>query len=152
MRIAIAADHHGLHLKKQLLAALTAAGHRLDDRGADINEAETVDYPQLCYDVGRLVVTGAVDRGIIIGGSGQGEHIACNKMRGIRAGLCHDAFSTEISRTHNDANVLIIGAKVTPASVAGQLVDAWLAAKFLGGRHRHRLDQIAAIERGERPG
>jgi ribose 5-phosphate isomerase B len=105
----------------------------------------------LCADIGRLVVSGAADRGIVVGGSGQGEHIACNKIRGVRAGLCHDRFTTEISRAHNDANVLVIGAKVIDAELADELVGLWLATGFKGGRHQQRLEQIAALERGEDP-
>lgn len=148
MRIAIAADHNGLALKADLIARLNAQGHDVDDRGA--HGTETVDYPPLCEVVCRQVVDGHADRGIVVGGSGQGEHIACNKIRGVRAGLCHDRFTTEISRAHNDANVLVIGAKVIPPELAGELTDLWLATAFKGGRHQQRLDQIAALERGER--
>jgi ribose 5-phosphate isomerase B len=147
MRIAIAADHNGLVLKADLITRLTAQGHDVDDRGA--HGTETVDYPPLCADVCRQVVDGRADRGIVIGGSGQGEHIACNKIRGVRAGLCHDPFTTEISRAHNDANVLVIGAKVISPQLADELTDLWLATAFKGGRHQQRLDQIAALERGE---
>jgi ribose 5-phosphate isomerase B len=146
MRVAIAADHNGLALKARLVARLAEAGHAVDDRGAH-TEAETVDYPPLCADIGRRVVAGHAERGIVIGGSGQGEHIACNKVRGVRAGLCHDLFSTEISRAHNDSNVLVLGAKVVDPQLADQIVDLWLATPFKGGRHQQRLDQIAALER-----
>jgi ribose 5-phosphate isomerase B len=144
MRIAIAADHNGVALKATLIDRLTAQGHEVDDRGT--HGEETVDYPALCVDVGRAVVDGKADRGIVVGGSGQGEHIACNKVRGIRAGLCFDRFTTEISRAHNDSNVLVIGAKVTPPDLAGELTDLWLTTAFKGGRHQERVDQIAAIE------
>lgn len=147
MRIAIAADHNGIALKQRLVERLTALGHEVDDRGA--HGTETVDYPLLCADVGRRVVDGPADRGIVVGGSGQGEHIACNKIRGVRAGLCHDRFTTEISRAHNDANVLVIGAKVITPELAEELTELWLATAFKGGRHQQRLDQIAAIERGD---
>jgi ribose 5-phosphate isomerase B len=147
MRIAIAADHNGIHLKTRLIARMRQQGHEIDDRGA--HGDETVDYPPLCADVARQVTTGAADRGIVVGGSGQGEHIACNKIRGIRAGLCHDRFTTQISRAHNDANVLVIGAKVIGPDEAEELTDLWLATAFKGGRHQQRLDQIAALERGE---
>jgi ribose 5-phosphate isomerase B len=147
MRIAIAADHNGVPLKARLIAHLTRQGHDVDDRGA--HGEETVDYPPLCLDVARQVTRGTAERGIVVGGSGQGEHIACNKVAGIRAGLGHDRFTTEISRAHNDANVLVIGAKVVPPDEAEALTDLWLATAFKGGRHQRRLDQIAAIERGE---
>jgi ribose 5-phosphate isomerase B len=149
VRIAIAADHNGVAVKELLVRRLTAAGHEVDDRGTHGTGTEVVDYPPLCLDVGTRVADGRADRGIVVGGSGMGEHIACNKIRGIRAGLCHDRFSTEISRGNNDSNVLILGAKVITAGQAGQLTDLWLATPFKGGQHQHRIDQIAAIERGE---
>jgi ribose 5-phosphate isomerase B len=144
MRIAIAADHNGVALKARLVDRLTTHGHDVDDRGT--HGDEVVDYPALCVDVGLLVAGGKADRGIIVGGSGQGEHIACNKVRGIRAGLCFDRFTTEISRLNNDSNVLIIGAKVTPPDVAEELADLWLTTAFRGGVHQRRVDQIMAIE------
>jgi ribose 5-phosphate isomerase B len=149
MRIAIASDHNGLALKARLAARLAAAGHQVDDRGAHGGDG-TVDYPPLCADVGRQVTGGHADRGIVIGGSGQGEQIACNKVLGVRAGLCQDLFSTEISRAHNDSNVLVLGAKVTGPELAEQITDVWLGTPFKGGRHQSRLDQIAALEREER--
>jgi ribose 5-phosphate isomerase B len=149
MRIAIAADHHGLALKARLAARLTAQGHDVDDRGAYDAEA-TVDYPPLCADVCGRVVDGHADRAIVLGGSGMGELIACNKIRGIRAGLCHDLFTTEISRSHNDANVIVIGAKVLGPEAVEEIIDLWFGTPFKGGRHQQRLDQIAALERGDR--
>jgi ribose 5-phosphate isomerase B len=147
MRIAIAADHNGVALKQRLIAQLTAAGHDVDDRGT--HGTETVDYPVLCADVGRQVVAGHVERGIIVGGSGSGEQIACNKIRGVRAGLCHDLFTAEIARAHNDTNVLVMGAKVITPELAEQITSIWMTTSFKGGRHQRRLDQIAALERGE---
>lgn len=148
MRIAISADHNGFALKARLIARLTAQGHQVDDRGT-FDAGETVDYPPLCADLCGQVVTGHAERGIVIGGSGSGEQIACNKIRGIRAGLCHCLFTAEISRAHNDANVLVMGAKVVPPELAEEITDRWLDTRFKGGRHQHRLDQIAALERGE---
>jgi ribose 5-phosphate isomerase B len=147
MRIAIAGDHNSQAMKANLAALLAAQGHQVDDRGA--HGTETVDYPPLCEDVCRRVVDGHADFAIVIGGSGSGEQIACNKIRGIRAGLCHDLFTTEIARAHNDANVLVMGAKVVSQEFAEQAVAIWLATPFQGGRHQQRLDQIAALERGE---
>jgi ribose 5-phosphate isomerase B len=148
MRIAIAADHHGLALKTRLIVRLTAQGHEVDDRGAH-DDGVTVDYPPLCADVCGRVVDGHADRAIVVGGSGMGELIACNKIRGIRAGLCHDLFTTEISRAHNDANVIVIGAKVLGPELADEIIDLWFSTQFKGGRHQQRLDQIAMLERGE---
>jgi ribose 5-phosphate isomerase B len=147
VRIAIAADHNGLALKAHLVALLRSQGHDVDDRGAQ-GDAE-VDYPPLCADVAGRVAAGHSDRGIVLGGSGQGEVIACNKIRGVRAGLCHNRFSTEISRGNNDANVLVMGAKVLTFQEAEQVTALWLTTPFKGGRHQRRVDQIAALERGE---
>ncbi|MEU0966260.1 RpiB/LacA/LacB family sugar-phosphate isomerase [Streptomyces sp. NPDC005917] len=146
MRIAIAADHNGFALKARLAAWLTAHGHTVDDRGS--HTGETVDYPPLCADVCRQVVDGAADRGIVLGGSGLGETIACNKIRGIRAGLCHDLWSTRISRGNNDSNVLVLAAKVLAPDAAEGIVGTWLETPFNGGVHARRLDQIAALEHG----
>ena len=148
MRIAIAADHNGIALKARLVAVLEGQGHTIDDRGGT-DGSVVVDYPPLCVDLCRQVVDGPADRGIVIGGTGQGESIACNKVRGVRAGLCHDLFQTEISRGNNDANVLVMGAKVVVPELAEQIVAAWLETPFKGGVHQRRIDQIAALERGE---
>ena len=147
MRMAVAADHNGVELKARLISWLGAHGHAVDDRGA--HGTETVDYPPLCADVCRQVVEGHADRGVVVGGSGMGELIACNKIRGVRAGLCHCLFTTEISRAHNDANVLVMGAKVVEPDLAEQILATWMTTAFKGGRHQDRLDQIAALERGE---
>lgn len=147
MRIVIASDHNGVALREQLIAWLAARGHEVDDRGT--HGTATVDYPPLCADVGRRVAAGQADRGIVIGGSGSGEQMACNKIPGVRAGVCHDLFTTEIARAHNDANVLIIGAKIVAPALAEMITERWLATPFKGGQHQHRLDQIAALERGE---
>lgn len=147
MRIAIAADHNGVALKSRLTAWLTAHGHGVDDRG-DHSDAEVVDYPPLCADVCRQVLEGHADRGIVLGGSGLGETVACNKIRGIRAGLCHDLWSAGISRGNNDSNVLVLAAKVLEPGLAEEIVGAWLTTPFKGGVHQRRLDQIAVLEQG----
>lgn len=148
MRIALAADHNGTALKARLTRFLRGRGHVVDDRGAP-EDAETVDYPPLCVDVCGQVVGGAADRGIVLGGSGLGETVACNKIAGIRAGLCHDVWSAEISRGNNDANVLVLAAKVLAADSAEEIVATWLDTPFKGGVHARRVAQIQAIERGE---
>lgn len=147
MRIVIAADHNGVALKRSLMERLSGDGHEITDLGT--NGTETVDYPPLCAAVGQRVAQGAADRGIMIGGSGSGEQMACNKIPGVRAGVCHDLFTTEIARAHNDANVLIIGAKIVAPDLAWMITGLWLSTPFKGGRHAARLDQIAALERGE---
>ena len=148
MQIAIVADHNGVGLKKHLIDVLAGLGHEVDDRGAD--GAEPVDYPPLCADLCYQLTSGAADRGIVIGGSGSGEQMACNKIPGIRAGVCHDLFTTQIARAHNDANVLVIGAKIVAPDLAAMIAQAWLETPFKGGVHARRLEQIAALERGER--
>jgi ribose 5-phosphate isomerase B len=147
VRIAIAADHNGVSLKNHLIERLRAGGHDIEDLGT--NGTETVDYPHLCAVLGRQVTKGDADRGIMIGGSGSGEQIACNKIPGVRAGVCHDLFTTEIARAHNDANILILGAKIVAPDLAWMITSLWLTTPFKGGRHQARLDQIAALERGE---
>jgi ribose 5-phosphate isomerase B len=148
VRIAITADHNGVSLKAHLIDWLEERGHEVDDRAPQVGDA-VVDYPPLCEDVCRRVLDGHADFAIVVGGSGSGEAIACNKIRGIRAGLCLDLFITEIARGNNDANVLVTGAKVVSPELAEQIVATWLATPFRGDRHRKRLDQIAALERGE---
>jgi ribose 5-phosphate isomerase B len=147
MRIAIGGDHNGLALKARLSAWMTDAGHQVDDRGA--HDDVQVDYPPLCADVCRQVTGGHADRAIIVGGSGSGEAICCNKIAGIRATLCHDLFLAEIARANNDANALVIGAMVVGPRLAERILAVWLSTEFTGGRHVPRLEQIAKLERGE---
>ena len=147
MRIVIAADHNAVALKDQLIKVLAEAGHDIDDIGC--HGDTIVDYPPLCAAVGTKVASGAADRGIVLGGSGSGEQMACNKIAGVRAGVCHELFTAKIARTNNDANVLIIGAKIVAPALAEMITNLWLTTPFQGGRHQDRLDQIAAIERGE---
>lgn len=145
MRIAIGADHAGFALKQHLVGTLQRLGHTVDDRGTD-SEA-SVDYPPICADVARQVADGRADRGIVVGGSGQGEQITANKIVGIRAALCNDLYTARMSREHNDANVLAMGGRIVAFGLADEIVTLWLTTAFEGGRHQRRLDQIAAIER-----
>jgi ribose 5-phosphate isomerase B len=144
MRIAIGADHAGFTLKEHLKATLTTLGHQVDDLGT--HSEVPVDYPPICAAVARAVVSGAADRGIALGGSGQGEQIAANKVRGIRAALCNDLFTARLSRQHNDANVLTMGGRIVAFGLADEILTLWLNTPFEGGRHQRRLDQIAEIE------
>ena len=144
MRIAIGSDHAGFPLKQHLVSTLEDLGHDVDDQGT--HSEESVDYPAICAGVGRTVVAGDADRGIVLGGTGQGEQISANKVRGVRAALCHDLFTTRLSRQHNDANVLAMGARVVAAALADEIVELWLTTDFEGGRHSDRIDQIAQIE------
>jgi len=146
MRIAIGADHAGFPLKEHLVVTLTRLGHRVDDRGT--HSDAPIDYPPICADVARLVTAGKADRGIVIGGSGQGEQMAANKVRGVRAALCNDLYTARMSREHNDANVLAIGGRIVAFGLADEIVTLWLGTAFEGGRHQRRVDQITEIERG----
>ena len=145
MRIAIGADHAGLALKRHLVGVLQKLGHQVDDRGTHTEEA--VDYPPICAEVARAVTDGSVERGIVVGGSGQGEQIAANKVPGIRAALCNDLYTARMSREHNDANVLAMGGRIVAPGLADEIVALWLATPFEGGRHQRRVDQIGEIER-----
>lgn len=148
MRIAIGADHAGFALKQHLLATLARLGHDVDDRGTH-SDAPT-DYPPICAEVARLVASGRADRGVIVGGSGQGEQIAANKVTGARAALCNDLYTARMSRAHNDANVLAIGGRIVAAGLADEIVALWLDTPFEGGRHQRRVDQIIELEQGKR--
>ena len=144
MRIAIGADHAGFALKQLVVRTLGRLGHDVDDHGT--HGVEPVDYPPICAGVARAVAEGRADRGIVLGGTGQGEQITANKIPGIRAALCNDLYSARLSRAHNDANVLSLGARIVAPELADEIVKVWLTTPFDGGRHQRRLDQIAALE------
>ena len=148
MRIAVTSDHNGVALKQRLVQWLETQGHEVDDRAEHVG-GEVVDYPPLCEDVCRRVLAGEADFALVIGGGGSGETIACNKLPGIRAVLCHSVWGAEIGRGNNDGNVLVVGAKVIDGDLAEQIVEAWLATPFKGAEHARRLTMIAALERGE---
>jgi ribose 5-phosphate isomerase B len=145
MRVAIGADHAGFLLKEHLKGTLVRLGHEVDDHGTMTDAS--VDYPPICFSVGRAVAEGRADRGIVLGGSGQGEQIAANKIAGVRAALCNDLFTARLSREHNDANVLSMGGRIVATGLADEILTLWLATQFDRGRHQRRLDQIAAVER-----
>jgi ribose 5-phosphate isomerase B len=147
VNVALGSDHAGYRLKLDLAEFLKEAGHEVQDLGT--HSEEPVDYPPYCAKVARAVVSGAADRGIVLGGSGQGEQIAANKVDGVRAALCNDLYTARMSRQHNDANVLAIGARIVAAPLAREILEVWLETPFEGGRHVPRIEQIAAIERGE---
>ncbi|MGH9244266.1 MAG: ribose 5-phosphate isomerase B [Acidimicrobiales bacterium] len=144
MRIAIGSDHAGYQLKQHLAAVLKDAGHDVDDFGTDCEEA--VDYPPICAAVGRAVAAGEADRGIVLGGSGQGEQMAANKVPGVRAALCHDLFTARLARQHNDANVVAMGGRIVAFGLAEEILRLWLETAFEGGRHARRVAQITEIE------
>lgn len=145
MRIAIGADHAGFLLKEHLKGTLQRLGHSVEDHGT--TSEEPVDYPPICIAVARDVALGRAERGIVLGGSGQGEQIAANKVAGVRAALCNDLYTARLSREHNDANVLSMGGRIVASGLADEIVALWLKTPFEGGRHQRRIDQISAEER-----
>ncbi|MEY2403949.1 MAG: ribose 5-phosphate isomerase [Acidimicrobiaceae bacterium] len=148
MKVAIGSDHAGFPLKQHFAKALTDWGHEVIDLGTD--SEEPVDYPYFCASVARAVVRGEADRGIVLGGSGQGEQLAANKVRGARAALCNDLFTARLSREHNNANVLSMGGRIVAFGLADEILQLWLGTEFEGGRHEKRLEQLAQIEEEER--
>src|SRR5215472_4864641 len=145
MRVAIGADHAGFLLKEHLKQTLARLGHHVDDHGT--NSEASVDYPPICIAVARTVADGCADRGIVLGGSGQGEQIAANKVPGIRAALCNDLYTARLSRAHNDANVLSMGGRIVAFGLADEILTLWLNTPFEGGRHQRRIDEITAAEK-----
>jgi ribose 5-phosphate isomerase B len=145
MRIAIAADHAGFDLKEHLAKLVAGAGHAVTDLGT--HSPEPVDYPDYAAAVSRAVVSGKVDRGIVVCGSGAGAAIAANKIRGIRAAVAHDTYTAHQCVEHDDANVLALGSRVIGHSLAEELVVAFLESRFSGAdRHVRRVGKITALE------
>jgi ribose 5-phosphate isomerase B len=147
MRIALGSDHAGYPLKQAVAKHLADSGHDVLDLGTD-SEA-TVDYPAFCAAVGRAVVHNEADFGVVMGGSGQGEAIAANKVHGVRAALCLDEYTARFARLHNDANVLAMGGRVVAETFALAILDVFLQTEFEGGRHVPRLEGIKRIEQEE---
>jgi ribose 5-phosphate isomerase B len=147
VKIALGSDHAGYVLKTAVAKHLAQQGHDVVDLGTD-SEAP-VDYPKFCVAVGREVVAGRADFGIVMGGSGQGEAMAANKVHGIRAALCLDEFTARLAREHNDANVLALGGRIVAETYALAIVDVFLSTSFEGGRHARRVGQLLDIEKDE---
>ncbi len=146
MRIVFGSDHAGFDLKNQLMPTAAELGHEILDIGAF--DANPSDYPDFAEAVGRAVLDGRADRGILICGSGVGVSVAANKIPGIRAGLCHDTYSAHQGVEHDDANVLVLGSRIIGPELAKDLMRAFLAANYTGEeRHRRRVAKIAALER-----
>ena len=143
MRIAIGCDHKGLNLKQPVTKLITDTGHSYEDFGC--YTADPVDYPDIAKKVAEAVATGNFERGILICSTGIGMSIAANKVKGIRAALCHDAFSAQRARQHNDANILCLGEGQAQDTLP-EIIDAFLTYQFEGGRHQRRLDEISAME------
>ncbi len=145
MKVAIAADHGGFPLKGRLARVLRDSGHQVVDLGT--HSTEPVDYPDYSRALGRAIVAGQVERGVLICGSGAGAAIAANKMRGIRAALAHDTYTAHQMVEHDDVNVCCLGARVVGAELAAEIVSVFLPARFTGEeRHVRRLKKIAVIE------
>lgn len=142
MRIAIGSDHAGFRYKEMFKAHLTELGHEVKDFGTD--SEQPVDYPLYCRPVAEAVASGEVERGIVLGGSGNGEAIVANRVRGVRAALCWNVESAELGRRHNNANVLSIGERMVSEELAIQILEMWLNTPFDGGRHQRRIDEIDA--------
>ena len=146
MKVAVAFDHRGTKLRERVLADLDALGHEIIDLGEDAPEPP-VDYPDKAREVGEAIQAGEAERGVLVCGSGVGASIAATKLVGIRAAVCHDTYSAHQGVEHDDMNVLCLGAEIVGAELAGELVRAFLAARFDGGeRFQRRLDKIEALE------
>lgn len=143
MKIGLAADHAGYELKEAVAAHLRRRGYEVRDFGTDSDEP--VDYPDVIRPAAQSVAAGECDAGVIFGGSGNGEAMTANKVRGIRCAVCWNVPSGELAKRHNNANMISIGARMVPADTATAIIDAWLSAEFEGGRHARR---IAKIENG----
>ena len=142
--LAIGCDHGGLELKNEVIKHLEERGVEYKDFGTFT--PDSVDYPDYALKVCHSVTSGASERGILICGTGLGMSMAANKVKGIRAAVCHDTFSAEFTRRHNDANVLCMGGRVIGPGLACKVVDAYLDSEFEGGRHQRRIDKVMAIE------
>lgn len=144
MKIGIGNDHSALELKAEIIEFLENKGHEVVDFGT--NSTESCDYPVYGEKVARAVVSGEVDQGILICGTGLGISLAANKVKGIRAAVCSEPFTARMARQHNNCNILAFGARVVGGELAKMIVETWLDTEFEGGRHQRRVDMISAIE------
>lgn len=142
MRIAIGSDHAGFEYKQMLITVLRGRGHEVTDFGTD--SPESVDYPKYIRPVAEAVAAGEFERGIVLGGSGNGEAIAANRVRGVRCALCWNVESARLARAHNDANVISLGERMISREDAVAIVDTWLTTPFEGGRHVRRIEMLDA--------
>jgi ribose 5-phosphate isomerase B len=149
MKIAIGSDHRGYEVKRRIVTLLQRLGHEVVDVGP--SSSDSVDYPDFAYEVAEAVSAKRVDRGILICGTGIGMCIAANKVRGVRAAPCHDSITAEMSRRHNDANVLCLSADLLGGELLDRMVRIWLETGFEGGRHARRVAKIVQIESGGTP-
>ncbi|MBM80214.1 MAG: ribose 5-phosphate isomerase B [Planctomycetaceae bacterium] len=147
MKIAVASDHRGYEVKGKIIDLLNQLGHEAVDEGPE--SGESVDYPEFAARVAKSVAGGGTDRGILICGTGIGMCIAANKFTGVRAAPCHDDLTAEMSRLHNDANVMCLSADLLGEQLVNRMVEIWLKTEFEGGRHARRLEKIADYESEE---
>jgi ribose 5-phosphate isomerase B len=148
MRIALGGDHAGVLLKADIARLLLELGHEVHDLGT--NSPEPVDYPDYCIPVAEMVARGQADRGIIFGGTGNGEAISANKVVGARCAVVHDVTTARLARFHNDANMVSLGARIVGSEVAKEIVRTFLTTPFEGGRHVPRIEKISKYEEGRR--
>jgi ribose 5-phosphate isomerase B len=147
VKVALGFDHRGVRLRDAVLAAVEAAGHEAVDLGVD-TDARRVDYPDTARDVGEAILAGRAQRGVLVCGSGVGVSVAASKLRGIRAAMCHDAYSAHQGVEHDNMNVLCLGSEIVGPSLAAELVRAFLGATFVGeGRYLARLEKVEELER-----
>lgn len=144
MQIAIGSDHRGVAVKSQIIEMLERLGHQVDDVGT--HSSESMDYPDVAADVGRKVGSKVADRGILICGTGIGMSIAANKVTGVRAAPCHDELTAEMSRRHNDLNVLCLSADMLGEKLIDRMIEIWLTTEFEAGRHERRISKISDLE------
>jgi ribose 5-phosphate isomerase B len=144
MKIAVGSDHRGVHVKEKIIQLVGNFGHEVSDAGTTAEDA--VDYPDVASNVARRVSAGEVDRGILICGTGIGMCIAANKFTGVRAAPCHDDLTAEMSRRHNDLNVLCLSADMLGERLIDRMVEIWLNTEFEGGRHARRVEKITQLE------
>lgn len=149
MKIVIGSDHRGFESKQLIKAIVTQLGHECIDVGT--SGSNPVDYPDTAYAACKAIASGQADRAILACGTGIGMSIAANKIKGIRAALCHDELSARISRDHNDANVLCVSGDLVGEVLLRKMVEVWLSSEFSGGRHQRRVNKIKAIEAGLDP-
>lgn len=149
MRIAVGSDHRGIEVKRQVVEFVQSLGHEVENEGT--NDAESVDYPDIASTVAKKVSDKVIDRGILICGTGIGMAIAANKFPGVRAAPCHDDLTAEMSRRHNDVNVLCLSADMLGVKLIDRMIEIWLTTDFEGGRHARRVDKISALDNKHEP-
>ena len=149
MKIVVGSDHRGFEAKQIIKGIITQLGHECLDIGTE--DSNPVDYPDPAYRAARSVSSGEADRAILACGTGLGMSITANKIKGVRAALCHDELSAQISRHHNDANVLCVSGDLLGEVLLRKIVEVWLSTEFSGGRHQRRVNKITAIEEGRDP-